>query len=76
MAAAVKVNAATEEIAARAARLPFGYAGANSVDFTDVIALEVNGVEDGNVYLTAEAASYLMYSLWSAGVEIPKEALA
>lgn len=55
------------------AELSFGYAGANSVDCTDVIAMEVNGVNDGNVYLTKEAAEYLAYSLWSAGVEMPKE---
>jgi hypothetical protein len=58
------------------AKLKFGYAGANSVDCTDAVALEVNGVEDGNVYLTREAAEYLMYSLWSAGVEVPEEAKA
>lgn len=56
--------------------LKYGYAGANSVDFTDSIAMEVIGVEDGNVYLTKEAAEYLMYSLWSAGVEMPEEAKA
>lgn len=51
------------------AKLKFGYAGANSVDFTDAIALEVSGVEDGNVYLTREAAEYLLWSLKNAGVE-------
>lgn len=55
------------------ANLNFGYAGANSVDFTDAIALEVSGVEDGNVYLTKAAAEYLVYSLLNAGVEIPEE---
>ena len=53
--------------------LKYGYAGANSVDFTDSIAMEVSGVEDGNVYLTKEAAEYLMYSLLNAGVEVPEE---
>lgn len=53
--------------------LTYGYAGANSVDFTDSIALEVNGVEDGNVYLTKEAAEYLLYSLLNAGVAVPEE---
>lgn len=53
--------------------LTYGYAGANSVDFTDSIAMEVSGVEDGNVYLTKEAAEYLLYSLLSAGVEVPEE---
>lgn len=54
----------------------FGYAGANSVDGTTHIAMEVSGVEDGNVYLTAESAKYLLYSLLSAGVELPEEFLA
>lgn len=53
-----------------------GYAGANSVDGTDAVAMEVSGVEDGNVYLTKEAAEHLMYSLWNSGVALPAEALA
>lgn len=53
--------------------IKFGYAGANSVDGTDFVAMEVAGVEDGNVYLTAEQAEYLMYSLWNAGVKVPEE---
>lgn len=53
--------------------LKYGYAGANSVDFTDSITLEVNGVENGSVYLTAEQAEYLVYSLLNAGVKIPAE---
>ena len=48
------------------AKLKFGYAGANTVDFTDAIALEVNGVEDNNVYLTHDAAEYLFWSLGNA----------
>lgn len=53
--------------------LKYGYAGANSVDFTDSIAMEVSGVEDGNVYLTKEDAEYLVYSLLNAGVALPEE---
>jgi hypothetical protein len=51
----------------------FGYAGANSVDGTDSIAMEVAGVVDGNVYLSADQAEYLVYSLLNAGVKIPSE---
>jgi hypothetical protein len=53
--------------------LKYGYAGANSVDFTDSITMEVNGVENGSVYLTAESAEYLLYSLLNAGVKVPDE---
>lgn len=53
--------------------MKFGYAGANSVDGTSFIAMEVVGVEDGNVYLSAEQAEYLVYSLLSAGVKVPAE---
>lgn len=48
------------------AKLRFGYAGANSVDCTDAIAMEVSGVEDGNVYLTKDSAEYLFWSLGTA----------
>ena len=48
------------------AKLTFGYAGANTVDCTDAVAMEVSGVEDGNVYLTHQAAEYLFWSLGTA----------
>lgn len=53
--------------------MKFGYAGANSVDGSNgVIAMEVAGVENGNVYLSAEDAEYLMHSLIASGVKVPE----
>jgi hypothetical protein len=46
--------------------LEFGYAGANSVDLTDAIAMEVVGANGENVYLTKESAEYLFWSLGTA----------
>ena len=48
------------------AKLRFGYAGANTVDCTDAIAMEVSGVENDNVYLTKDSAEYLFWSLGNA----------